>query len=83
MKYKLLIKKQPEDYDADRIRFEKAGNITGFGYIGKVDNRIHIMSCPACLAENYALQIDEGSCYNCGFDPNDPSQVELTEGLRV
>lgn len=68
MKYRLEIKKQPT-HDSDDFWLH-GGKYTGHGYQNKETGKLHLEKCPKCDLENYAMQISEGTCYNCLFDPN-------------
>ncbi len=68
---KMEIELTPDSYDSDKVRFLLNDEQVGYGYRGKKDQVIRLMSCPQCRRENYALQrAASGSCAFCGFDPN-------------
>jgi len=59
--------------DADDVRFIVDGEEleVGYAFKDKKDGKIHIIKCPRCRAENYALAVHHGNCAWCGFNPND------------
>lgn len=67
---KIEIIQTPEDHDSNNVVWIKDGERIGYGYQSKDDLKIHIVKCPKCDTENYALQQAVGPCYKCGFDPN-------------
>jgi len=70
--FDLDIRITPDDYDSDDVYIkDKKGNQIGYAYRSKDDGRFHIMRCPRCHLENYAMTISEGSCAWCGFTLND------------
>lgn len=57
-----------DEMDSDDVYFEEGGEeIYGFAYRSKADGTFHIMKCPSCKKENYAMQVAEGSCAWCGY----------------
>lgn len=66
----IRIIKTDDSHDSNDVRFFKDGVQIGYGYQSKDDLKIHIVRCPKCDIENYSLAKAEGSCFNCGFDPN-------------
>ena len=65
-----IIHITPDNNDSNSVDFMKKGKRVGHGYQSKKDDRFHILRCPECSRENYALAISEGSCAFCGFNPN-------------
>ena len=63
---KMVIVENGEDYDSDDVIWDNRGS----GYRSKKDGRLHVVRCPKCSRENYAMAVSEGSCAWCGFDPN-------------
>lgn len=56
--------------DSNDIVWIKNGKRIGFGYQGKEDKRHHVLKCPQCGRENYAIVVAKGPCCWCQFDPN-------------
>ncbi len=71
-KFTVEIQATPDTHDSDDVSFIeiKRGIKIGSGFRSKDDGRFHITRCPRCHAENYAMQVSEGSCAWCGLDPN-------------
>lgn len=68
---KILIIITPSTHDSDDVRWLDDNNkFIGYGYRGKVDGVTHVVRCPFCDTENYAIQQAIGPCYKCNFDPN-------------
>lgn len=67
--YIAVIELTPADHDSDDVFFEtKDGKqVQGFAYRSKADGTFHVMRCPDCGNENYAMAVSEGSCCWCGF----------------
>lgn len=72
MKKEVIVKvyETPPTHDGDDVHWEVDGKSIGYGYRGKTNGRFHVIRCPRCSRENYALQVAEGSCAWCGFNPN-------------
>lgn len=72
MKYKIRIKKTDESHDSNDVWYFRPGNPApvGYAYQSKDDSKIHVVKCPECNTENYAMARVEGNCYSCGFNPN-------------
>lgn len=69
--FDLDIQITPPDHDSDDVVVrDKKGNKIGYAFRSKKDGRFHIMRCPRCHLENYAMQVSEGSCAWCGFSLN-------------
>lgn len=65
------IKKTPKFHDSNDVYFKIDGKgVRGYAYQSKEDGRLHIMRCPRCGRENYALAVPEGTCVWCGLDAN-------------
>jgi hypothetical protein len=75
MKIKLIIEKQPENYDHDLVRFDVDDEVKGLGFIPRKpdDQTIALERCPICGRENYAMNVSSGQCTWCEFNTN---QVE-------
>lgn len=68
---KAVITVNDDLHDSNDVRWDiGGGKIAGFGYQGKKDGRLHVMRCPVCSKENYAVMVALGHCAWCGFDPN-------------
>ena len=73
MGLEISIGQTPEAYDSNHVVWldEDSRHVLGSGYQGKEDGRLHVLRCPMCSKENYALQVAIGSCAWCRFDPNE------------
>lgn len=73
MIFKAQIKETPDSHDSNDVYYwnEDETRRIGYAYQTKEDLTIHVMTCPNCRLENYGPQKHEGSCYACGFDPNE------------
>ena len=71
MTEKIIVKDFPfnDGYDSNDVDFLIKEVVVGKGYRGK-DGKLHIMRCPQCLRENYAMQVGTGLCAWCGLDSN-------------
>lgn len=68
----LKIYKNPPSHDSDDVRFLlDTGKEVGFGYKARDEDRIGLIRCPKCEAENYAMSVASGQCAWCGFNAND------------
>jgi ribosomal protein L37E len=65
----MVIHPSPADYDSDGVTWLANGIKVGAGYKSKRDGSLHVLRCPQCSRENYALQAAVGSCAWCGFQP--------------
>ncbi len=68
---KQIIYKTPADFDSDNVHWQVGKEKKGFGYRGKDDNKIGLITCPKCDLENYAMAVSAGICAFCGFDANE------------
>lgn len=64
---KLINNISNKDGTHDVMWNDDIGTRIGYGYQTE-DKVIHIMKCPECKKENYALQISQGPCCWCGFE---------------
>jgi len=63
--------KTSDSYDIDNVNyFDQNGKKIGHGYRSKKNGTFHIVKCPVCEKENYALSISSGLCAFCNFDAN-------------
>lgn len=68
---KPVIKEMPASYSTNNVTFMENGQpISGFGYQSKKTKKIHIVRCPKCDRENYAIAVNTGICAWCTYDPN-------------
>lgn len=67
----ISIGQTPDNYDWNHVVWLRNGRAVGSGYQGKSDGRLHVMRCPECSKENYALTVAQGPCAWCGFNPNE------------
>lgn len=75
---RIEIQLTPDDNDADDVSFKIDGQVEGFGFRAKDSGKVHIIRCPACHKENYAIIRATGRCAWCGLDAND-----LEKGVSV
>jgi ribosomal protein L37E len=67
--FEIVIRETPEGWDSDDVAWFSGGKKIGAGYKSKRDGSLHVLRCPQCSRENYALQAAVGSCAWCGFQP--------------
>lgn len=70
---KVILYKNPENYDSDDIRFQVDGSLKGFGFISRNpdEKTIALIRCPICNKENYAFNVSSGECSWCDFSTKD------------
>ncbi len=66
-------------YDHENIEID--GKFVGF--IGKQDLSVGLQRCPECDSENYAMNVMNGNCYQCGFDLKDLVETYLNDNPEI
>jgi ribosomal protein L37E len=68
--FEIVIREITEWHDSNYVAWLSDGVKVGSGYQSKDDGSLHVLRCPLCHRENYALRVAMGDCAWCGFDPS-------------